>query len=326
MIPSPFSRFANGNGPNSTSLTVESRDRPAIASWRLLAVLNIPCRGDVAGDGDTARKNARAPESHPMSDQAPKILTRPYYERLSELEVKHPWTQAMRRMGLELAAHYAGPVPTRVLDAGCGTGRFLHECGGQWAHARMFGCDLSADGLHFAARRGLKRLAVANVTSLPFAPRTFDVVFCADVLQHLSAANANQALGQFARLLRRNGTLIIRTAARRGIGGKKHRDSGDYQQWEPRKLRAALEGRGFDLVFLSRVNWLPSMWADWKAFFKPAPKGDAGLSLEPLPANHWKSRLMRSYWRKERRLILARGWRPPGGHTLFCAARKAGRD
>ena len=155
-----------------------------------------------------------------MSDPAPKILTRPYYERLSELEDKHPWTQAMRRMGLELAARYAGPVPNRVLDAGCGTGRFLHECGGRWAQAQMFGCDLSADGLHFATRRGLKRLAVANVTTLPFASSAFDVVVCADVLQHLSTANANQALGQFARLLRQSGTLIIRTAARRGIGGK----------------------------------------------------------------------------------------------------------
>ncbi len=232
----------------------------------------------------------------------------------------------MRRMGLELAGRYAGPAPARLLDAGCGTGRFLHECGGRWAQAQLFGCDLSAAGLRFATQRGVKRLAVASVTSLPFASSAFDVVVCADVLQHLSAANADQALAQFARLLRRSGTLIVRTAARRGIGGKKHRDSGDYQQWEPQKLRAALAVRGFDVVFLSRVNWLPSMWADWKAFFKPAPKGDVGLSLEPLPANHWKSRLMTSYWRKERRLILARGWRPPGGHTLFCAARKAGRD
>jgi len=261
-----------------------------------------------------------------MSDQAPKMLTRRYYERLSELEDKHPWTEAMRRMGLELAAHYAGPVPTRILDAGCGTGRFLHECGGQWAQAQIFGCDLSADGLHFATRRGLKRLAVANVTSLPFAPRTFDVIVCADVLQHLSAANANQALGQFAGLLRRRGTLIIRTAARRGIGAKKHRDSGDYQQWGPEKLRAALVGHGFEIVFLSRVNWLPSLWADCKALLKSVPKGDVGLSLKPLPANHWKSRLMTFYWNRERHLILTRGWRPPGGHTLFCSARKAGRD
>ena len=261
-----------------------------------------------------------------MSDQAPKILTRPYYERLSELEDKHPWTKAMRRMGLELAARYAGTVPARILDAGCGTGRFLHECGGQWEEAQTFGCDLSADGLRFAARRGLKRLGVANVTSLPFASGAFDVVFCADVLQHLSAANAKEALGQFARLLRPGGILIVRAAARRGIGGKKHRDSGDYQQWEPEKLRAAVEGQGFEIVFLSRVNWLPSVWADLKAFLQPAPKGDAGLSLEPAAAKHWKSRLMTSYWRKERRLILSRGWRPSGGHTLFCAARKAGRD
>ena len=261
-----------------------------------------------------------------MSDEAPKILTRPYYERLAELEDKHPWSQAMRRMGLELAARYGGPAPARILDAGCGTGRFLKECHAQSAEAQAFGCDLSADGLHFAARRGLKRLAVADVTALPFASGTFDVLVCADVLQHLSAANAKKALGELARLLRRNGALIVRMAARRGIGPKRHRDSVGYQQWEPGKLRAAVESQGFDVVFLSRVNWLPSAWADLKALVNPAPEGDVGLSLEPQPANHWKSRLLMSYWNMERRLILARGWRPPGGHTLFCAARKAGRD
>jgi SAM-dependent methyltransferase len=256
----------------------------------------------------------------------PKILTRPYYERLSELEDKHPWTEAMRRMALELVSRRAAPAPTRVLDAGCGTGRFLHECGGQCEQARMFGCDLSTDGLRFATGRGLKRAAVASLTSLPFLTGSFDVVVCADVLQHLSATDADRALGQFARLLSPHGTLIIRTAARRGIGRKKHRDSGDYQQWEPEKLRAALEGHGLDIVFLSRVNWLPSILADVKVLLKPAPKGDVGLRLEPPPANHWKSRLMTSYWNTERRLILGSGWRPPGGHTLFCAARKEGLD
>ena len=261
-----------------------------------------------------------------MSDEAPKILTRPYYERLAELEDKHPWTQAMRRMGLELAACYGGPTPARILDAGCGTGGFLKEFHAQSAEAQTFGFDLSADGLHFAARRGLERLAVANVTSLPFASGTFDVLVCADVLQHLSAADAKTALSELARLLRRNGVLVVRTAARCGIGQKRHRDSADYQQWEPGKLRAAVEGRGLEIVFLSRVNWLPSVWADLKALVEPRPKGDVGLGLELPPANHWKSRLMTSYWNEERRLILARGWRPPGGHTLFCAARKAGRD
>ena len=264
-----------------------------------------------------------------MSDHTPKkppkILAPLYYERLSELEDKHPWTDAMRRMALELTSRYAVPAPTRALDAGCGTGRFLEECGGLWEQAQMFGCDLSVDGLHYATRRGLERAAVASLTSLPFAAGAFDVIVCADVLQHLSAPDADRALDQFTRLLKKSGTLIIRTAARRGIGRKKHRDSGDYQQWEPEKLRAALEGHGLDIVFLSRVNWLPSVLADLKVFLKPAPQGDVGLHLEPPPANHWKSRLMTAYWNTERRLILGSGWRPPGGHTLFSVAIKAGR-
>ncbi len=50
----------------SHRLTAGARDRPAMASLRLLAVLHVARRDDVARNGDTARKNERATAGRPF--------------------------------------------------------------------------------------------------------------------------------------------------------------------------------------------------------------------------------------------------------------------
>ncbi len=257
-----------------------------------------------------------------LSKAAPKIFSREYYERLLSVEENHPWTKAMRTWGLELLKRHTGSSPGRLLDAGCGTGVFLAECGQALGFGLAVGCDLSPEALRLAGSRAPTALVAGAVGELPFGSGQFEAVVCGDVLQHLSAADSRSALREFGRLLAPKGTLLIRAAARRGIGKNKHRDTSQYQQWEPEKLNAALENADFEVLFLALVNWLPSLLADLKGLGKPAPVGDEGLRVRALSAHRWKSRILGAYWRVERRLILRLGWRPPGGHTLFCVARK----
>jgi 2-polyprenyl-3-methyl-5-hydroxy-6-metoxy-1,4-benzoquinol methylase len=73
----------------------------------------------------------------------------------------------------------------RVLEAGCGAGRFtevLLENG-----AQVFACDLStaveANRENCGDRRGYF-VCQADIRELPVAPRSFDVVICLGVIQH----------------------------------------------------------------------------------------------------------------------------------------------
>jgi SAM-dependent methyltransferase len=262
-----------------------------------------------------------------MREAAPRILTPEYYERLKAVEEQHPWALAMRSLALDLLRRCADGIERpRVLDAGCGTGLFLLECGEQHAAAALTGFDLSLHGLRAAWQRGLRRLAAAHCVELPFPSGEFDVVVCQDVLQHLTPVEARQTLQEFARVLRPDGWLLLRTAARRGLPGKRHRDSAGYRQWEPEKLGPTLADHGFEVEFMACVNWLPGLWADLKALARPRPQGDVGLSLDPRGGAGWKRRLLAAYWALERRLVLGAGWRPRRGHTLFCLARKARGD
>jgi SAM-dependent methyltransferase len=231
----------------------------------------------------------------------------------------------MRRISFELLQREGiGANECRILDAGCGTGLFLEECRREFAPARATGLDLALDALRAARNHGLQQLLAASTAELPLRSRTFEVVVCHDVVQHLDSERGQQTFREFARVLRPGGRLVIRTAARRGWGRKRHEDSSDYRQWEPDVLRSALEREGFIIVFLSKANVLPAILTDLRGWFGARPQGDVGLSLGSRREPRWKAALLRAYWSLERTLVLRFGWRPRRGHTLFCLARSSG--
>jgi SAM-dependent methyltransferase/uncharacterized protein YbaR (Trm112 family) len=101
----------------------------------------------------------------------------------------------------------------RVLDAGCGNGRYLHqalECG-----AEVVGVDLS-DAVE-AASRNTRRNPRAHVIQgdllrLPFKPGIFDYQFSIGVLMH--TGDARRALGSILRHLKSGGSVAFRLYGR----------------------------------------------------------------------------------------------------------------
>ena len=110
------------------------------------------------------------------------------------------------------------PPDARVLDIGCGSGRHtaaLFDLG----RCFIVGADASASDLRQARQRlhfheqvaqhpaGTWALSAADVTRLPFIDNGFDVVICAEVLEHVR--DHGQALTELARVLKPSGELII---------------------------------------------------------------------------------------------------------------------
>ncbi|HYE85957.1 MAG TPA: class I SAM-dependent methyltransferase [Vicinamibacterales bacterium] len=91
----------------------------------------------------------------------------------------------------------------RVLDAGCGSGRYLHELTVRGAEA--FGIDLSSAMLT-RARAIMPRVARADVCALPIQAMSLDLVVCALALGDTS--DLELALAEIARVLRPGGAVI----------------------------------------------------------------------------------------------------------------------
>jgi SAM-dependent methyltransferase len=96
----------------------------------------------------------------------------------------------------------------RILDVGCGTGRWVrryHDLG-----LRATGVDATPPMLRLARERGTTTPVVAGEAQrLPFADAQFDFVSDITVIQHIPASLQDEALGEMTRVLKPGGRLIL---------------------------------------------------------------------------------------------------------------------
>jgi len=107
-----------------------------------------------------------------------------------------------------LLSHPAG----RVLDAGCGDGRFVafvHEAAPQ---CRIEGLDYSESALAFARIYNPQTsFTCADVSAAAWPPGTFDVVTLIEVVEHIIPDQLAAMLAACGRLLAPGGAIIITT-------------------------------------------------------------------------------------------------------------------
>ena len=182
------------------------------------------------------------------------------------------------------------PAGLRALDIGCGGGLLAEE------FARLgcavMGVDPSVESLAAArARAAGQRLAIgyqcAVGEALPFGDESFDIVYCCDVLEHVT--DWRRVIAETARVLRPGGTYFYDTINR------------------TRRSRLIM------IKLLQEWRWtalMPPRLHDWHMFIRPAelrqelkhqglvPGGLTGLKPRANPL-----RLVRTLRRRKRGLL-----------------------
>ena len=130
---------------------------------------------------------------------------------------------AMRRQALPpLAEAFAGhdQRTLRLIDIGCGTGRFLDSVKQVWPRLPTLGLDLSEAYIRHA-RRHLKRwsrtnLVVANAEAIPAPDNSCNAVTSIFMLHELPPKVRRTVIGEAARVLKPGGRLILVDSLQRG--------------------------------------------------------------------------------------------------------------
>ena len=114
------------------------------------------------------------------------------------------------RFHRKIVAEIASLSPKTFLDAGCGEGFVARRVLGEMPGIELTGCDVSEAALAVAARAAPDgRFVPGSVAELPFPDKSFDVVGCFEVLEHLPGDLPRQALSELRRVARRGVVLSV---------------------------------------------------------------------------------------------------------------------
>jgi len=114
-------------------------------------------------------------------------------------------------------------LPThKILDAGCGSGRNL-----KWFYNNTFdvsGIDLDAERITEAKKsypKSSENFSIGSVDHLPYTETSFDHIICCAVLHFAQSETHFTAMfSELVRVLKPNGTLLVRMASNIGLDGK----------------------------------------------------------------------------------------------------------
>jgi len=181
-------------------------------------------------------------------------MEREQYAIMARREERHWWYTGMRRVAMAvLSARLDGRRGLKLLDAGCGTGGTTVDLG---RFGEVVGIDLAWEALEPARDRGLKQLARGSIESLPFASGSFDVVTSFEVVYHLGVANDVCAFQEIRRVLKRDGTFLLRVPGHDWLRGEHDRLVHTRHRYTPEEVAGKLEAAGFSIEQLTWANAL----------------------------------------------------------------------
>ena len=244
-------------------------------------------------------------------------MERVVYQQMAELDDRHWWYRARRRILAELIRR-AGQLPrqAQILEIGCGTGHnfeMLRHFG------RLDALEVDDQARALAARRLGREVGDAPLPGLPGVPDgSYDLIALLDVLEHVD--DRPQSLASIARKLKPNGRILVTVPAYQWLWSGHDVINHHSRRYTRRSMKQAAEGAGWHQVRTTYFNslLLPAaiLLRVLDRFNKKPTESSLDLWIPPEPLN----------WVLERPLAIEaatidRGGRIPAGLSLLSVFR-----
>lgn len=238
-----------------------------------------------------------------------------YELQTHEVEDAHWWYRG-RRCVLNGVLETLAPAPmSRILDAGCGSGRNMLELS---RFGQVIGLELAPTSVEAARRREVGQVVAGSLASQPFPDDHFDLAASLDVLEHLD--DDRGALGELRRVVRPGGLLLVTVPAYGWLWSSHDEVNHHRRRYTLDSLLGAARGEGWEPVRTTHFNsvLLPAAMAHRGLERVRRPRPPAHSDLDRTPA--WLNGLLERPLRAEARLI-RRGRRIPVGLSLLAVLR-----
>jgi ubiquinone/menaquinone biosynthesis C-methylase UbiE len=142
-----------------------------------------------------------------------------------------------------------GSLPEKVLDLGCGKGRYSKIIAKTFPSITVHCCDISKNVMAKIPENIIKN--IGSLIRTPYQVSEFDFLIVIESLEH--AVNIEAALREIHRILMPGGTLVI---VDKNIGKLGSLKLPDWEQWfDPQKIALSLQGLGFETEIDFNVSY-----------------------------------------------------------------------
>jgi SAM-dependent methyltransferase len=167
-----------------------------------------------------------------------------------DVDEQHWWYRGRRQIIRAELDQLRLPSDSRILDAGCGSGRTLEEL---VDYGEVAGLELNPDAAEVARGRGFE-VEVGRLEELSWPSDNFDLITCLDVIEHVPDDRA--ALRELRRVSKPGGWLLATVPAYQALWSYHDVANHHHRRYERATLRAAVTDAGWRLERMTSFNTL----------------------------------------------------------------------
>jgi SAM-dependent methyltransferase len=239
-------------------------------------------------------------------------MERSVYREMAELDERHWWYRARRRVLADLIRREAMPPDGgHILEIGCGTGHNLEMLA---SFGEIDALELDEEARGIAEKRLGRKVMSTPLPELAGVPdRHYDLIAALDVIEHIDDDSA--AVAAIAAKLKPRGKLVMTVPAHRWMWSAHDVVNHHKRRYSKNALRRLVEGSPLRLDKIGYFNSLlfPAAVAE-RLSSKLRGKDDADVKLPSRPLNS----ALEAVFAAERHLV---GRLPlPPGLSLFAVA------
>lgn len=144
----------------------------------------------------------------------------------------------------------------KILDAGCGKGRFDKNLMEDFPQKEFHGMDISNNILQETPKSLITKQG--TLLNAPYQNESFDLVYCVEALEH--AVNVEAAIKELGRLVKKGGILLIIDKNLKKLGKM---EIEDWEQWfDVAYLTQLMQKNGFVVTVIENISYEKEQFHD----------------------------------------------------------------